>query len=236
MTHYHIADLYVDIDAHYDLMRRRLVKYELANPPTIDFTINVTPEKIKAFQAKQPHLSLPEAEYILISSVFNRHLLHYQRFYLHASAICFHGVGILFSADSGVGKSTHTKLWQHVYKDEVTIINDDKPTLRYDQHHFTVYGTPFSGNSDENENICVPLHAIVFIKRSHQNSMRRLSIKEAIPMIMRQTTRYNQSIELMDALMSLLDELLKQIPIYELSCTIDPSAAYIAKEALFPKE
>lgn len=84
--------------------------------------------------------------------------------------------------------------------------------------------------------MCVPLYAIVFIKRDQTNHMRQLTVSEAIPLMMRQTTRYTKSYQLMDQLMTLLDAVLKVTPVYELSCNMELEAAYIAKETLFSKK
>lgn len=235
MKHYQIAGLFVDIDCQYDMLQRRLKKYEICNPPRVDISIPMPQKGLAHILKKNSALTLSEAEYIAISSIFSYHLLKYERFYIHASAIAYKGKAVLFSADSGVGKSTHTKLWQQTFgQNEVIIINDDKPVLHHHNNHFRVYGTPFSGNSDENENICIPLHAIVFIKRSDTNSIRSLSVHDALPLLMKQTTRYSQSYKLMNNLLDLIDQLLKITPIYELSCNMEPEAALVAKETLFP--
>ncbi|MFR5584255.1 MAG: hypothetical protein ACLTLQ_10945 [[Clostridium] scindens] len=54
---------------------------------------------------------------------------------LHASAVEVDGKAYLFSADSGTGKSTHTKQWQNYFgKERALIINDDKPAIRKDKN------------------------------------------------------------------------------------------------------
>lgn len=139
-----------------------------------------------------------------------------------------------FSADSGVGKSTHTRLWQnHFGKNNVHIINDDKPALRLFGNSFTVYGTPFSGNSDENENIKAPLHAVVFLEPCEHNAMKKLTAKEALPYFLYNLPQYSKHAERMNTLLSLLDILLKTTPVYLLSCTPDKSAAILAEQTLF---
>lgn len=61
---------------------------------------------------------------------------------VHSSAIKYNDKCYLFSADSGVGKSTHTSLWHKVYGDKVQIINDDKPIIRLENNKLIVYGSP----------------------------------------------------------------------------------------------
>ena len=82
------------------------------------------------------------------------------------------GQAYLFSADSGVGKSTHSRLWQQVFGDQrVTIINDDKPALRLRDGVWYVYGTPWSGKYGLNHNLCYPLAGICFLERSKTNKI-----------------------------------------------------------------
>ena len=57
-------------------------------------------------------------------------MLHYNAFMVHASAIVYQNQGILFSAPSGTGKTTHTKLWEQ-FDSSAFILNDDSPILRF---------------------------------------------------------------------------------------------------------
>ena len=50
-------------------------------------------------------------EYIISGRRFYKALVNFNGFMLHASAVVYNGKAYLFSADSGVGKSTHTALW-----------------------------------------------------------------------------------------------------------------------------
>ncbi len=159
-------------------------------------------------------LTPAEIELILMVTRFSARLLSYNGFCLHASAIAFQNHGILFSADSDIGKSTHTRLWQqHFGQNAVKIINDDKPALRHVDDTFFVYRTPFSSNSEENLDVKFPLHSIVFLEQAVSNSIRRLTTLEALPLIMKQTLRPKNSIEYMDNLLSLLNSLLLTIPV-----------------------
>ena len=63
-------------------------------------------------QAEQSHLTLEECEYIFVGLEFYRKLLLQGGMMIHASAVEVDGRVYLFSADSGTGKSTHTKQWQ----------------------------------------------------------------------------------------------------------------------------
>lgn len=242
MNYYRFSDLTISMTCRYDIMKRRAEKYlipkakenELSETTTPEIRLNPKNELIQKYQEKYPHLTLDEAELILLSSHFSLELIKHQGFVLHASAISYNDKAVLFSADSGVDKSTHTRLWQnHFGKNNVHIINDDKPALRLFGNSFTVYGTPFSGNSDENENIKAPLHAVVFLEQCEHNAMKKLTAKEALPYFLYNLPQYSKHAERMNTLLSLLDILLKTTPVYLLSCTPDKSAAILAEQTLF---
>ena len=144
-----------------------------------------------------------------------------------------HATHILFSADSGVGKSTHTRLWQkHFGKDAVPIINDDQPVIRLADDSAYVYGSPFSGNSDDNQDLKVPLRTVVFLERSEKNRISRLSPGEAVPLFLKHIPRYSGSRKYMDMMLELLDRLLCATPVWRLRCNTDESAAVLAEEAI----
>ena len=64
---------------------------------------------------------------------------------MHGSALCMDGEGIIFTAKSGTGKSTHARLWREAFGDRVWMVNDDKPLLKITETGVTVYGTPWDG-------------------------------------------------------------------------------------------
>ena len=50
-------------------------------------------------------------------------------FLFHGSVVAVNGKGYLFTAKSGTGKSTHTRLWRELLGEAAFMINDDKPFL-----------------------------------------------------------------------------------------------------------
>ena len=79
------------------------------------------------------------------------------------------GAAYLFTAPSGTGKSTHTRLWREVFGDRVWMINDDKPMLRISENLVTAYGTPWNGKHHISRNASAPLKAIVQLNRGKEN-------------------------------------------------------------------
>ena len=133
-----------------------------------DFTIAFPNEFFQKRIEENPRISLTEAEYIWTGYEFCRKLLDHDGFVLHAPAVAYTGKAYLFSASSGTGKSTHAAIWEKVFGKDAIIINDDKPALRIKNDTIYVYGTPWSGKTDKNSNISVPLGGICFISKSLQ--------------------------------------------------------------------
>ncbi|MBR5157672.1 MAG: hypothetical protein IKW59_07905 [Clostridia bacterium] len=154
---------------------------------------------------------------------------------LHSSCIEYNGNAILFSAPSGTGKSTHTRLWKEYYP-KTNIINDDMPALRIltnenGEQISYAFGTPWSGKTQTNSNICAPVRAIVFLKQAKENSIRRVTGAEAAFLIM-QGIRIATLEEHMSASLDNAAQLLKLVPAYELSCNISKAAVETVKREL----
>lgn len=171
-------------------------------------------------------------EYQLTGRAFNRNLIRFDGLMLHASAIAVDGKAYLFSADSGTGKSTHTRLWQQVLGAErVTILNDDKPALRRIQGKWYVFGTPWSGKTGENRNLQIPLAGICFLERSKVNAISPYTKNDIVFQFLKQTYRYRDA-DWETALLTLLDSLIKTVPVWHLRCNMEPEAARMAYQAM----
>ncbi|WP_010243551.1 hypothetical protein [Acetivibrio cellulolyticus] len=232
MNTYKIAELKLNMKVKGKLLKRQSDEYLSDKSTSADITIDICEDFFKAKQREMPHLSIDECEYIWTGSEFYHKLLDFNGFMLHASAVAIENKAYLFSAKSGTGKSTHTELWQKYFgEDKAVIINDDKPAIRFIDNKFYVYGTPWSGKTDKNLNIKVPLKSIIFIERAETNWINQIDSRQAIKLILDQTLRPKQ-IEKMDKLFSLLDKLLKTVPIYKMGCNISEDAVKFAYDAI----
>ena len=232
MTTYSIANLIVDLQASGKILAKRSLPYLLESTRPINFNIALSEDFLQQKQQENPHLSMDECEYIWTGADFYRHLLEYNGLMLHASALAYEGKAYLFSAPCGTGKSTHAKLWQEYFgNDKIQIINDDKPAIRLLDNAFYVFGTPWSGKSDQNLNIKVPLQAICFLEQSPHNWIDKLESKAALKPLLNQTLRPNE-LNLMENLLTLIDILIRQIPVYQMGCTISYEAVVIACQTM----
>ena len=178
-----------------------------------------------------PGLTPELLEYMESGVQFYWHLLHYNGLMLHASAAALGGRAYLFSGPCGRGKSTHTRLWQQTFGEAVQVFNDDKPALRRLDGCWYAYGTPWCGKDGINLNQKWPLGGICFLEKSQENRIRRLSAAEALPLILAQTT-YRLQPHSMELLLTSLDSLLREIPVFLLENRPEEAAARLSFETM----
>lgn len=179
-----------------------------------------------------PNITMENVAYMESARQFYVALLYRDGFYLHSSAVELDGKAYLFSGNSGVGKSTHTRLWQQVFGEAAQVFNDDKPALRCLDGTWYAYGTPWCGKDGINQNKKVPVAGICFLKQAKENRIRRLNQQEVIGRIMTQTIHRFGSLERLDLMLSHLDKLVQMIPVYELENRPEPEAARLSCETM----
>ena len=146
---------------------------------------------------------------------------------MHGAVVAVDGQAYLFTAKSGTGKTTHTRLWMQQFGDRAVMVNGDKPLLHITSEGVTVYGTPCDGKEHLSTNTSCPLKALCILTRSKTNHIERISKKEALPMLCQQSYRPCSSIGTQKTL-ALVDRLGSSVPLYRLGCNMEPEAALVA--------
>lgn len=226
MKRYEIAGLQIDLQAG-GRTEKQAAAYAASATGPADLTISCDVEQILALNPELRDREL--AEYLATGSVFARALPRFGGMMLHSSAVIWQGRAYLFSAPSGVGKSTLTGKWLRLFG--ATYLNDDKPALRLVNGTWMAYGTPWSGKHDLSEPRGVPLAGIAVLQRGQKNAIRRLDPAEALPYLMSQTT-YKLTARKMDRMLPLMDKLLREVPVWLLACRDDDEAAYVSHRAM----
>ena len=233
----------VAVSALFESTRRYCEAYLCNGEP--DFSVVITQEDV-AFERekaiKEDEMEgLPartpanvQLERTALQRKIAEELFAYDTLLFHGSVIAVDGEAYLFTAKSGTGKSTHTRLWRELFGDRAVMVNDDKPFLRVTDEGVMAYGSPWNGKHGLGNNICVPLKAICILERGEQNAIRSIPANEAVPMLLQQSNRPMQAKRL-PKYMELLDKLSGKLAFYRLSCTIDPLAAVVAYEAMSGK-
>ena len=235
-----LAEVLVAIENRYAFTERLCADY-IANvsPDECDFSVSATPEEIAAENSDGGTFSPAYCESLALYRKICTRMLDYDAFLLHAAVVSYGGRGFAFAAKSGTGKSTHVAQWMRALGDDVTVVNGDKPILRWrsgedtpaaceqPSGEFIVYGTPYCGKENWGQNTSVPLHAVCFIERCEPGESDRLSRLEddgeIVARIMNQILMPKDPVLAVRQL-DLLDRLVGSVPFYVLRCTPTPAA------------
>lgn len=171
--------------------------------------------------------------YNVLWEIFKNVIVCFDGIIIHSSAISYAGEGVIFSAPSGTGKSTHTRLWQKMFVQSVILVNDDTPAIRRIDDKLYLYGLPWSG-SGSNCSVRVPLKAIAFLERGTQNNLYPIDVITALYNLTDEMYRPIYS-EIMDRQLSLVDFIFEKIPILTIECNMQDEAAIVAKDYIFKR-
>ena len=167
---------------------------------------------------------------IPIDSILNK----FGTILLHCSFIEYKGIGILFSAPSGTGKSTQADLWEKY--ENVEIINGDRAGIRKVDNKWRAYGLPYAGSSNIFKNKSVLLSHIIILRQGKENKISRLTPREAFIKIYSETTIHTWDKEYQNNTIDQITELVQEIPIYQYECLPDKSAVEFLKEEVIEVE
>ncbi len=229
MGKYKIADLIIEVNPKYLHSEKLMKNYEYSGAEKPVFTVNVTDEMI-AYEGSISEQDYPDFYYdflAILRCICLNILKNFNGFFFHCSSLELDGKAYLFTAHSGTGKSTHTRLWREYFGDKVTMINDDKPIIRLINGRFYIYGTPWQGKENIGNNVKVPVHAVCFLRQGKDNKIKKLTPIEALPLFFDQTERPKDK-KSMENLLDLFNLFLKEIPIYMMDCTISEDAVITA--------
>ena len=222
-----IADWYVEVPAVGD-MEKRCAEYVTTEEREPDIVIREEDFEPQRWEGADNNMVC----YMETARLFYYDILRLGGMMLHSAAVEYEGRAYLFSGPSTVGKSTHTRLWPQLLGEGVHFFNDDKPALRCIDGVWYAYGTPWCGKDGINKNIRVPVAGICFLKQAYENKIRRLTEKEAVIHAVSQSTRRDSDPTKMIHLLSIVDKLVRQVPMYELENKPELDAARLSYETM----
>lgn len=230
------------IVCRYESTRRYCANYLTEAPvsaahPIIITDADIEEERSRLLQKKNPgealEASSPQAlETLVLCRRLAEHLPGWDRVLFHGSCLSYDGQGVLFTAKSGTGKSTHTGLWREAFGSRVVMVNDDKPFLHISTEGVTAFGTPWRGKHGLGSNTSAPLKAICIVYRDTENRIERISPREALPWLLQQTYSPEDPAMLLRTL-ALVDRLSQTVRLYRLYCNMDRRAAQVARNGIF---
>lgn len=234
---YLFADIPVNISTSYRRPHLMCAQYLTEDKPL--FSINTSEQDIEVerglLAATNPEdiwLSAPAyLETLTVQRKLTEALIDYDTILFHSSALAMDGQGYLFTALSGTGKSTHSRLWREYFGDRVTMINDDKPFIRIDEKESRVYGSPWDGKHHLSTNMSVPIKAICILERDTVNHIEPISADDAFAILYQQTYRSKDPAKLVKTI-DLLTRMSSQVKLYRLGCNMEPDAARVSYEGM----
>ena len=154
----------------------------------------------------------------------------------HGSSFMVDNNGLLITARSGVGKSTHSRNLKEYIGDRFIYINDDKPLLKVNENSVTVYGTPWNGKERKSNDVSAPLRAILFLSRGETNSYRKIANREEIYIKMISQIYLPKEKAKRELALKAADSILRNINFYEINVTKDIESAKMTYEEIIKNE
>ncbi len=226
-----LADLDIRVETKYRYTPELFSDYICQEVSSPDIFLEFSEKDLVAECANDPKYPEWYHESLCVHRKLCTKIIDFDAMLIHSSAIALDGEAYLFTAPSGTGKSTHTRLWREHFGERAVMVNDDKPIVREKDGRFFVYGTPYNGQHHLGANIFAPVRAICIVTRARENSIERITAKDAIAPLLNQTLMPADE-KLMDKLLATFKKLLDNIPVYRLKCNISDEAVEVAYEGM----
>lgn len=224
-----LADLIIQIENKYEFIKNQCKDYIITSD-IVDMVASCTEEEIEAEHtnySEKDVFSLGYCESICIYRSICLKMPKFNAFIFHSAVAEVGGKAYAFAARSGTGKSTHLLLWKEYLKDKMTIINGDKPILRFINGELLAYGTPWCGKEGWQINSKAPLKAICFIERAKENRIAVIPKSNAADLVMKQVIIPKDPFGAIRTL-ELIDEMLAKTDTWLLGCNISIDAAKLS--------
>ena len=152
--------------------------------------------------------------------------------FFHAAQITYQETGILFAGPSGAGKTTQAKLWERFRN--ARIICNDRTLLRKQDGNWHSYGYPMDGSQPVRSGEVHVAGCIVLVKQSQngKSSIERLRAGKAMAQLMPQLVIDWWSENARNQAAENLFLLLKEMPVYQLTATMDEQAVACLEKIL----
>jgi len=182
------------------------------------------------FNQNQPIYPL---EYPLDELMINNFLARGKGVEVHACGILnSQAQGYLFVGQSTAGKTTMAKLWED--EPDVTVLSDDRIVLRKIGGRICMYGTPWHGEAMLASASRAPLTAIYFLEKGKKNELVGQKPSDSISRLFACSFSPFYNRDALDFTLSFLEDVVKNVPCYELKFTPDKSVVEFVKGPFGP--
>lgn len=156
----------------------------------------------------------------IMSGLLERNVLLF-----HGAAVAVEGKAYLFTAKSGVGKTTHCRLWLKNVPG-CHILNGDKPLLLFKDNRVYACGSPWMGKEKYGVNEILPLEGVCLLERDRNNHIEPIRLKNSLMTLLQQCHVTEGKGNL-----AKVTSLIKQLEccrVYRLGCNMRAEAARVA--------
>ena len=150
---------------------------------------------------------------------------------LHAACVEKDGWAVAFTGESGLGKSTRARAWVEGLGAEW--ISGDRPAVRLEKDGSTACGVPWDGKEQIFRDVERPLKAIMEVRRSEKNYIRRLAPEQARRLLMKQSFVPMWDTDAAVMAMANVRGLIQRTPVYRVFCGPKPEDAQEIYDILF---
>ena len=169
---------------------------------------------ISAF-AEEHNCSMEVAEYNCLMMIAADYLAEMGAVMFHGVAFCYGSGAYILTAPSGTGKSTQYRNLKCLYKDQVRIINGDKPLLKPGlEGEIIVYPSPWKGKENWGSAEYAPLRGLILLEQGECNIMKSMTLEEAVLPLMEQFLYTAPTRRSVHTVCRIADSMIKTIPLY----------------------
>jgi hypothetical protein len=169
-------------------------------------------------RSEQPTFSLSVFLSEVLAAMFHLH----GGMMIHACGIGDGGRGMVFAGPSGAGKSTMAELWQR--HGGAKVLNDDRLILRKSGGRWYAYPVPGVGRPQPAPSQGVAVEAMFLLSHRDENTAKPKGLSNAASSLLPHIALPTYDTLAIGTVLELVEELLKEVPLYELGFVPDESA------------
>ena len=217
-----VADIPIGIDNKYRHIEWLAKDYLTDEEP--HFTVSASPEELVREQSfSEEVFSDGYLESTVVYRKIAERLGEYDAFVFHGAVLEVDGSAYAFTARSGVGKTTHPRLWLQLFGDRARYVNGDKPIIRFIDGKPYAFGTPWRGKEAYGTNTSSPLVGIAFVERGAENKAEAADPDVYSTSLLSQMYIPRRA-GAAQKVLSMCARLIESVQLVRLECNMDPDA------------
>lgn len=226
-----LAGLNIEAETRLEFVEA-LTKDYRSNSDSTDFSVTVTDEDIlNEAESSDVKYSNGYLESIALYRKIAEKLPYFDAVVFHGAVIAYKGKAYAFTARSGVGKTTHIRLWLDRFGKDVHILNGDKPILRVIDGKVYASGTPWRGKENYGIPEMLPLEAVAFIDRAEVPSAVEITSSDALIRFASQIYVPNEPRGAILSL-SVLNKIISSVKLFDVKANMKTESCEVSFEAL----